>query len=142
MAYTAWSVIAGEVPTTAKWNLLGANDAEFNSKILQILAEQTLNVASDGANVEFDLSITRLWTVTLGGNRNLVVTNVPIGKIFIIRIKQDGNGGRIPTWWDGIIWPSGSPPTLSPDPSRVDTFAFLCTASGQFDGYFVGFGLA
>jgi hypothetical protein len=30
MAYTAWSVIAGEQPTAAKWNILGTNDASFN----------------------------------------------------------------------------------------------------------------
>ena len=29
--YTAWNVTAGEVPTTAYWNILGANDASFNS---------------------------------------------------------------------------------------------------------------
>lgn len=28
--YTAWSVVAFEVPTAAKWNILGANDASFN----------------------------------------------------------------------------------------------------------------
>lgn len=30
MAYSAWSVSGGEVPTTAKWNILGTNDASFN----------------------------------------------------------------------------------------------------------------
>lgn len=30
MAYAAWSVIAGEQPTAAKWNILGTNDASFN----------------------------------------------------------------------------------------------------------------
>lgn len=33
MAYSAWSVVAFEQPTTAKWNILGTNDAEFNSLI-------------------------------------------------------------------------------------------------------------
>ncbi len=28
--YQAWSVIAGEQPTTSKWNILGTNDAAFN----------------------------------------------------------------------------------------------------------------
>lgn len=28
--YTAWSVVYGEQPSTAKWNLLGQNDASFN----------------------------------------------------------------------------------------------------------------
>lgn len=30
MAYTAWSVVFGEQPSAAKWNLLGTNDAYFN----------------------------------------------------------------------------------------------------------------
>lgn len=30
MAYSAWSVIAGEQPTASKWNQLGTNDASFN----------------------------------------------------------------------------------------------------------------
>jgi hypothetical protein len=29
--YAAWSVVAGEQPTTAKWNILGTNDGSFNS---------------------------------------------------------------------------------------------------------------
>lgn len=29
--YTAWNVTAGEVPTTAYWNILGSNDASFNT---------------------------------------------------------------------------------------------------------------
>lgn len=29
--YTAWAVTAGEQPTTAYWNMLGTNDASFNS---------------------------------------------------------------------------------------------------------------
>jgi len=29
--YNAWAVTAGEQPTTAYWNILGANDASFNS---------------------------------------------------------------------------------------------------------------
>jgi len=30
MSYAAWSVIAGEQPTAAKWSILGTNDASFN----------------------------------------------------------------------------------------------------------------
>lgn len=30
MAYTAWTVVFGEQPSAAKWNILGANDASFN----------------------------------------------------------------------------------------------------------------
>jgi len=30
MAYSAWSVVFGEQPSAAKWNILGTNDASFN----------------------------------------------------------------------------------------------------------------
>ncbi len=30
MAYTSWSVVYGEQPSAAKWNILGTNDASFN----------------------------------------------------------------------------------------------------------------
>lgn len=30
MSYTAWSVVFGEQPSAAKWNILGTNDASFN----------------------------------------------------------------------------------------------------------------
>jgi hypothetical protein len=30
MAYSAWSVVYGEQPSAAKWNILGTNDASFN----------------------------------------------------------------------------------------------------------------
>lgn len=31
--YAAWSVVAGEQPTTAKWNILGSNDSSFNTGV-------------------------------------------------------------------------------------------------------------
>lgn len=30
MSYQSWSVVYGEVPSAAKWGILGANDASFN----------------------------------------------------------------------------------------------------------------
>ena len=31
MGYSAWSVVFGEQPSAAKWNILGSNDAAFNN---------------------------------------------------------------------------------------------------------------
>lgn len=33
MAYSAWSVVFGEQPSAAKWNILGTNDAYFDSLV-------------------------------------------------------------------------------------------------------------
>lgn len=35
MAYATWSVVFGEQPSASKWNILGTNDAWFNSLISQ-----------------------------------------------------------------------------------------------------------
>lgn len=36
MAYQVWSVVFGEQPSASKWNILGTNDAEFNSLIQRL----------------------------------------------------------------------------------------------------------
>lgn len=33
MAYASWSVVQGEQPTAAKWNILGTNDAYFDTQV-------------------------------------------------------------------------------------------------------------
>lgn len=33
MAYSSWSVTTGETPSTVKWNVLGTNDAFFNTQV-------------------------------------------------------------------------------------------------------------
>lgn len=33
MAYASWSVVFGEQPSATKWNILGTNDADFNTKL-------------------------------------------------------------------------------------------------------------
>ena len=33
MAYVAWSVVFGEQPSAAKWNILGTNDAYFDAQV-------------------------------------------------------------------------------------------------------------
>ncbi len=93
---------------------------------------------TDGATITFDLNESNLHTVTLGGNRTLALSNPTVGQCFIIRLKQDGTGNRLVTWFSTIKWPDGSAPTLTTTANKVDTFGFICTASGQYDGYIVG----
>jgi len=33
MAYASWSVVFGEQPSAAKWNILGTNDSFFNDQV-------------------------------------------------------------------------------------------------------------
>jgi len=96
---------------------------------------------SDAATITFDMTSSNLHTVTLGGNRTLAVSNVSVGQWFYIRLLQDGSGSRTVTWFSTIKWPGATAPTLTTTANRVDSFAFFCTSSGNYDGYIVGINL-
>lgn len=141
MSFQNWSVIAGETPTATKWNILGENDAEFETRVTQLEVDKILNVTSDNTTVTFNLNTSKIHTVTLGGNRTLAVSNVSVGESFVVRLVQGSGGNKSVTWWSGIKWPGGQAPSLSLAEGSIDTFGFVCTSSGNYDGYFVGFGL-
>jgi hypothetical protein len=98
----------------------------------------TLTSDSDAATVTFDMNASNVHTVTLGGNRTLAVSNVAVGQAFTIRLVQDATGSRTVTWFSTIKWPDGTAPTLTTTANKVDTFGFICTSSGNYDGYIVG----
>lgn len=43
MPYSSWSVVFGEQPSAAKWNILGSNDAHFNDLIGKVGNDTVLN---------------------------------------------------------------------------------------------------
>jgi hypothetical protein len=93
---------------------------------------------SDGATITFDMNVSNLHTVTLGGNRTLALSNVGVGQRFIIRLVQDGTGSRTVTWFSTIKWPSGIVPTLTTTGGKADVFGFICTSAGNYDGFVIG----
>lgn len=99
---------------------------------------QNLATASDGATITFDLSTSNVHTVVLGGARTLALSNVTVGQSFVIRLVQDGTGGRTVTWFSTIKWANGTTPTLTSTLNKTDVFGFICTSSGNYDGFVIG----
>lgn len=93
----------------------------------------SITTDTDAATVTFDLSLTEKHRVTLGGNRTFAVTNATAGQSFAIRILQDGTGSRTVTWFSGISWAGGSPPTLTTTANKADWIGFIATSSTTFD---------
>lgn len=93
---------------------------------------------SDASTITFDLSKGNIHSVTLRGNRSLQVTNVKVGQIFIIRLKQDSTGSRTVNWWSGIKWVDGVEPVLTTTPNKTDVFGFICVGEGSYDGFIIG----
>jgi hypothetical protein len=93
---------------------------------------------SDASTITFSMAASNVHTVTLGGNRTLALSNVSVGQAFVIRLVQDGTGSRTVTWFTTIKWAGGSAPTLTTTANKTDVFGFLCTSSGNYDGYIIG----
>jgi len=93
---------------------------------------------TDAATVTFDLAASNVHSVTLGGNRTLALSNASVGQMFAIRLIQDGTGSRTVTWFTTLKWADSGAPTLTTAASKIDTFVFICTSSGNYEGYIVG----
>lgn len=106
MAYTAWSVIYGETPSAAKWNLLGTNDASFNDGTGILDDAIIARHVSDGIikNVHLDTTegepggIWKDWTPTLtnlSGGAITYAKYTQIGKTVLFRFKYTLGGAGV-----------------------------------------------
>jgi len=127
--------------TKAESAKVNSNFTSLETAVNMHESEKTLHSNSDAATITFNLNTSKVHTVTLAGNRTLAVSNPELNKAFIVRLVQDATGSRTVTWWGGIRWPSASAPTLSTTATAIDSFGFIRTGVGVYDGYFLGFDL-
>ncbi len=84
-----------------------------------------------------DLGTNDWYSLTLvnGTSTNVAVTNAMVGQQFTFRLIQDGSANGTVSWFNGIRWASGSPPTLTNTNGAVDTLTFKCVATNSYDGF-------
>ena len=84
-------------------------------------------VLTDAANIAWDAnSIGNIAQVTLGGNRTLdAITNPLTGAIYIIRVVQDGTGGRTLAFNGAYTFPNGISPVLNSIAAGVTVYKFF-----------------
>lgn len=86
-----------------------------------------------------DLSLSNQHFIQMpAGNITIALTNDTNNQNFLISIKQDSGGSRTVTWFSGILWAGGSPPTLTTTASKTDLLGFIRTGSGAYIGLVVG----
>lgn len=95
MAYTSWSVVYGEQPSAAKWNILGTNDSYFYSFLGDNLAWQswtpTLSGRFDnakwtktckyiqiGKTVHFSFKLVASTTTPMSGGSTDAIFTLPV----------------------------------------------------------------
>lgn len=83
-----------------------------------------------------DLALANQHYVTFpAGNITLAVSNATNNQVFLVSLTQDSGGSRTVTWFSGITWAAGSPPTLTTTANATDYFTFIRTGSGAYAGF-------
>lgn len=101
-------------------------------------AFQTYTPAGAGT-ATLDLSLGNHHRITMpAGNITIALVNATVGEKFLIDITQDSVGSRTVTWFTTIKWAGGAAPTLTTTANKRDTFGFIVTGSGTYDGFVVG----
>ena len=91
---------------------------------------------TDGSTISWNLAENQVAIVTLGGNRALSnPTNMAEGAVYILVIKQDGNGSRTLSFDSDYKFPGNVAPTLSLFPNTIDIFTFLCVGTKLYGVY-------
>ena len=138
---TALSI--GGVATNAVSGTIAPASTSTNSAtelVTKSYIDSAYQTATDGATVTFDLGNGgyRKHKVTLGGARTLAISNGIVGQVFIIDLIQDGTGSRTVTWFSTIKWAGGTVPTLTTTANKIDSFGFIVTSAGNYQGYVIG----
>lgn len=100
--YTPWSVIAGETPTATKWNLLGGNDADFDSRLADLEDARVTSVTSSSTPTpNSDTTDQYELTALAAGATFGAPTGTPTnGRKLLLRIKDNGSARSLA--WNAI----------------------------------------
>ena len=99
-----------------------------------------ISSGSFSATPTFDLSTASTFTTVMTSNiTSMSLSNVTAGQKFMIRLVQDGTGSRTTAWFSTVKWAEGgTAPTLTTTGGKTDTFGFICTTSGHYEGFVIG----
>jgi hypothetical protein len=97
----------------------------------QYFGEATL---TDGATINWDVSVAQVAKVTLGGNRTMAApTNMVNGGFYSLAVIQDATGSRTMTWNAVFKFIAGAAPTLSTAASSKDYLTFRSDGTNLYE---------
>ena len=129
-AGTVWTIENGAV-TAAKTasDIAKINVAQEYSKAQNFNA----TTLTDDANISWNVEDNQVASVTLGGNRELDnPTNMKDGATYILRVIQDGTGGRTLTYNTAYLWAGGNAPVLSAGGGAIDILTFISDGTNMY----------
>lgn len=101
----------------------------------------TYTPATGAQTVTIDCSTNNMHFVTghaSGTTITFAITGDTNNQVFLVSILQGAVVSTIASWFSTIRWAGGVTPTLTATANKRDTFGFIRTGSGTYDGFIVG----
>lgn len=138
-----------ETPTGAstpnalvRWDGTGAKKAKSSNTTLNdqdqledlvtvsFVAEYNNGTSSGTKNIDWNNA--QKQYVTLGANTSFTFTAPPGPCNLLLRLVQDGTGGRTGSWPASVKWPGGTAPTLSNGANSEDIVSFFYNGTDYY----------
>jgi|LakMenEpi03Aug12_release.lakeMendotaPanAssembly.Ray.scaffolds.fasta_scaffold462251_2 hypothetical protein len=133
-------VVKGGVGINGNLNLTGTAFIGNVSATNTVVFPTEFNNSISGPVFTIDWRNRQKQNLTLTANCVLSYT-APIGVgNFILKLIQDGTGGRFVTWPTGTRWPGAVAPTLTTTPNAVDIVSIYYDGTNYYSQFGLNFG--
>lgn len=89
------------------------------------MGKKSFLTVADASTVTFDADQSKNFSVTLAGNRALVIAGGQEGDEISVLLIQGGSGSYIPTWGSNVSFKAGQAPSLSTAVGATDLITFV-----------------
>ena len=124
-----------QAPITGNANLPVAMNSGGTAPVASPTPIIPTSVLTFASTTNIDATLSNRLQVTLTGNVTFTISGMKVDQVITLNLIQDATGSRTVTWFGGITWAGGSPPTLQTAANAVDTLVFWCRSSGVYQGY-------
>jgi hypothetical protein len=87
------------------------------------------NTAGTSVTINLANGTVQAFTIS-GGNATITTPTAVAGKSFILILTQDSTSRTVT--WTTVVWPSGTPPTISTGSGKRDIFSFFSDGTNWF----------
>jgi hypothetical protein len=92
---------------------------------------ETLYSANSSTSFTVSLANGTVYNIQLTGSPTITMPTAVAGKSFIMMLYQDATGGRTVTW-STVVWPGGTPPTITSAANKRDIFSFFSDGTNWY----------
>ena len=118
--------LAGVTTLSLPQSINTTASVQFSNVSAPVIKSAILTL-TDAANIAWNMANGVHATVTLTGNRTIDnPTNLQAGAIVVLRVVQDGTGGRTLSYGTAFKWTGAAAPVVSAGANQVTLVSFLC----------------